>query len=70
MNEIPDTQFLYPSDGTLSARWCDYDFLVPSDILKQADFNAKSLIMENPIGGLLPINDKLVEELRRVFIKK
>jgi L-fuculose-phosphate aldolase len=40
------------------------------DRLEVAEFSAKSLVMAEPIGKLLPINDLQVEELRRVFLKK
>lgn len=40
------------------------------DRLEVAEFSAKSLVMAKPIGRLLPINDKQVEELRKVFLKK
>lgn len=40
------------------------------DRLEVAEFSAKSLVMAAPIGKLVPINDKQVEELRDVFLKK
>lgn len=40
------------------------------DRLEVAEFSAKSLVMAKPIGELLPISDKQVAELRRVFLKK
>jgi len=40
------------------------------DRLEVAEFSAKSLVMAKPIGELLPISDRQVEELRRVFLKK
>jgi L-fuculose-phosphate aldolase len=39
------------------------------DRLEVAEFSAKSLVLAKPIGELVPINDKQVEELRRVFLK-
>jgi L-fuculose-phosphate aldolase len=40
------------------------------DRLEVAEFSAKSLVMAKPIGELLPISDKQVTELRKVFLKK
>jgi L-fuculose-phosphate aldolase len=40
------------------------------DRLEVAEFSAKSLVMAKPIGELLPISDKQVAELRKVFLKK
>ena len=40
------------------------------DRLEVAEFSAKSLVLAKPIGQLLPIKDKQVEELRSVFLKK
>jgi L-fuculose-phosphate aldolase len=40
------------------------------DRLEVAEFSAQSLVMAKPVGTLIPINDKQVEELRRVFLKK
>ncbi len=39
------------------------------DRLEVAEFSAKSLVLAKPIGELKPINDKQVEELRRVFLR-
>ncbi len=40
------------------------------DRLEVAEFSAKSLVMAKPIGQLIPISDRQVEELRRAFLKK
>jgi L-fuculose-phosphate aldolase len=40
------------------------------DRLEVAEFSAKSLVMARPIGSLIPINGRQVEELRRVFLIK
>jgi len=40
------------------------------DRLEVAEFSAKSLVMAKPIGQLVPIRDRQVEELRRVFLPK
>jgi L-fuculose-phosphate aldolase len=40
------------------------------DRLEVAEFSAKSLVLAKPIGDLLPINDRQVEELRRTFLIK
>jgi L-fuculose-phosphate aldolase len=40
------------------------------DRLEVAEFSAKSIVMAKPIGELLPISDKQVDELRKVFPKK
>jgi len=40
------------------------------DRLEVAEFSAKSLVMAKPIGDLLPINDKQIAELKRVFLNK
>jgi L-fuculose-phosphate aldolase len=40
------------------------------DRLEVAEFSAKSIVMAKPIGELLPISDKQVAELKKVFLKK
>ena len=38
------------------------------DRLEVAEFNAKSLIMGKPLGDLIPINDKQIEDLRKKYL--
>ena len=38
------------------------------DRLEVAEFSAKSLIMGKPLGMLIPINDRQIEDLRRKFL--
>jgi L-fuculose-phosphate aldolase len=38
------------------------------DRLEVAEFSAKSLIMGKPLGTLIPINDRQIEDLRRKFL--
>ncbi len=38
------------------------------DRLEVAEFSAKSLIMSRPLGNLVPINSRHIEELRRKFL--
>ena len=38
------------------------------DKLEVAEFSAKSLVMGNSLGKLIPINDVQVEELRKKFL--
>lgn len=40
------------------------------DRLEVAEFSAKSLVLAQPIGKLVPISDQQVDELRKVFLKK
>lgn len=40
------------------------------DRLEVAEFSAKSLVLARPIGKLIPINDKQVEELRKTFLNR
>lgn len=39
------------------------------DRLEVAEFSAKSLVMGAPLGEMVPINDKQVDELREAFLK-
>jgi L-fuculose-phosphate aldolase len=39
------------------------------DRLEVAEFSAKSLVLASSIGRLQPINQKQIEELRKVFLK-
>ena len=38
------------------------------DRLEVAEFSARSLIMGNPLGALVPINDNQIEDLRKKFL--
>jgi L-fuculose-phosphate aldolase len=40
------------------------------DRLEVAEFSAKSLVLAQPLGKMIPINDEQVEDLRRTFLKK
>jgi L-fuculose-phosphate aldolase len=42
----------------------------PRDRLKEAEFNARSLVLAKSIGQLVPIKNRQVDELRKVFLKK
>ena len=39
------------------------------DRLEVAEFSARSIIMGNSLGEMVPINDEQIEDLRRVFLK-
>jgi L-fuculose-phosphate aldolase len=72
-NEIPD--LLSGSNPAIIVR--NDAILITGDKLLQtfdklevAEFSAKSLVMANPIGHLIPISNQQVDELRRVFLKK
>ncbi len=39
------------------------------DRLEVAEFSARSIIMGNSLGAMVPINDEQIEDLRRVFLK-
>lgn len=39
------------------------------DYLEVAEFSAKSMVMNTPMGKMTPINDQQVEDLRKVFRK-
>ena len=43
-------------------------FLQTFDRLEVAEFSAKSLIMANPLGSLVPINEDQIEGLRKKFL--
>ncbi len=45
------------------------DLLQTFDRLEVAEFSAKSLIMGKPLGELIPINSKQIEELRKEFLQ-
>lgn len=38
------------------------------DYLEVAEFSAKSIVLGNSLGEMIPINDEQVEELREKFL--
>lgn len=68
IKRIYEAQITTTSGGNISILVTGDALLQTFDRLEVAEFSAKSLIMANPLGSLVPINHEQIKNLRDKFL--